>query len=428
MIVLALLAQAARAAGPELLVVGVHAPGLVGEPAEAAGRRLGEALDDTGKVDGISPDEVRTRIAGREALVLDTFALGPGRDQLREGRVLYDRAQPDQAIPVLEEAASQLAAGLASTSDARDLHEALTLLGLAHAGLGNEAAARAAFRRSVALDPARQLDPVNYPPQIVSLHEAVRTTATAEPPGLLIVSAPAGARVWVDGREAPGVATQLKLVPGEHHVLVRAADGASAFSMLPLAAGERRVVEPDLSPRALGRPAADASGRSRQTRELYRAIGQYTDRDPVLLAGVLGSGQVAVQIYAPASGNFSRALTAEAGDDAVAALVDLLPAAVAFLGENGDIRSDRVSPQVVGLDVSQNDVLAEMLFEPRPVAPGGAGGAGGVSPVARKGPPWYLWAGLGAVVAGGGVATAVILTQPGAGPGDSGTITFGPIP
>lgn len=420
MIAALVLSSVTWAATPELVVVGIHAPGLTGAPAEEAARRLADALDATGKVDGLAPDEVRGRIAGRETLIVDTFALGPGRDALREGKVLYDRAQPDQAIPVLEQAAGQLAAGLAASTDVRDLHDALTLLGLAHAGLGNEAAARAAFRRSVTLDPSRQLDPVNYPPQIVALYAEVRAGAVKEAPARLSVSAPAGSTMWVDGRQTPP--GELTMVPGEHYVLLRGPDGASAFEAVTLGAGQRRDLAVTLAPRAIGRPAADAAGRSRQTRDLYRSIGQYTDRDPVLLAGVTGNGQVALQIYAPASGNFSRALTADAGNDAMGALVDLVPAAVAFLQENGDIKSDRVSPQVVPLDVSSNDVLAEMIFEPR--APRAAVAEG--APSTKKGVPWYVWAGIGAVAAGGGATAAVLLSQDTAG--DAGTITFGPIP
>ncbi len=420
-----LLAGVAWAGVPELVVVGAHVPGLAGESADKAAVRLAEAFDATGKVDALAPDEVRVRIAGREALILDALALGPGRDALREGKILYDRAQPDQAIPVLERAAGLLAAGLATSTDVRDLHDALTLLGLAHAGLGNEAAAREAFRRSVALNPSRQLDAVNYPPQIVALHTEVRTGATAEPPATLAVSAPANASMWIDGRQTPP--GEVTMVPGEHHVLVRGPDGATAFETLTLAAGERRELAPPLTPRAIGRAAGDASGRSRQTRDLYRSVGQYTDRDPILVVGTVtdasgAASQVALQFYAPASGNFSRALTADAGNDPVAALLDLVPAAVAFLSESGDIKSDRVSPQVLALDLGGNTVLDGLLFEPA-----GPTTATPVARTKRKGAPWYLWAGLGAVAAGGGATAAVLLANGGAG-GDNGTITFGPLP
>ncbi len=408
------------AASVELVVVGVHAPGIGGDPAQTAARKLTEALDATGKVDALSVDEVRTRLAGREPLILDSFALGPGRDALKEGKVLYDRAQPDQAIPVLEQAARQLASGLATSTDVRDLHDALTLLGLANAGLGNQAAARAAFRRSVTLDPTRQLDAVNYPPQIVALFQEVRTAAGAEAPGIISLSPPAGAEVWIDGRQLLE-SGEVKLIPGEHHVLVKGGEGTGWFESVTLGPGERRALAPGLSPRTMGRAAADAPGRTRQTRDLYRSLGQYTDRDPILLAGLTATGQVAVQIYAPASGNFSRALTAEAGSDPVAAMVDLMPSLVGFIGDNGDVKSDRVSPQVVAFDVTANAVLSDVLFRPRAPAVAGAAAAG----TKKKGVPWFVWAGIGAVAVGGGTTAAVLLTQP---TDTGGTVTFGPLP
>lgn len=415
-----LLASVAFAAVPEIVVVGGHLPGVNGNPADNAAIRFAEALDATGKVDGLTPDEVGARFAGRQNLILDALALGPGRDSLREGKILYDRAQPEQAIPVLEQATRQLATGLAGSTDVSLLHDALTLLGLAHAGLGNDAAARQAFGRSVTLDPSRQLDAVNHPPQIVALYTEVRTAAVAQASATLTVTAPAGASLWVDGREAPE--GDLTLVAGEHYVFVRAADGATGFETLTLASGETRSLSLKLSPRAVGQPAAEPSGRSRQTRDLYRSIGQYTDRDSVLVAGVTSDGQVGLQVYSPVSGNFSRALTAEAGTDPVSALLDLVPAVVAFLTETGDIKSDRVSPQVIALDVSSNAVLEKLLFDRR--APVAAPAAGPVAGNERKTLPWQLWAGIGAVVVAGSVTTGAIV----AANADHGTVTIGPLP
>ncbi|MDP2310347.1 MAG: hypothetical protein Q8P18_30300 [Pseudomonadota bacterium] len=416
-----LLATGAFAAVPEMVVVGAHLPGLTGKAADVAAVRLAEALDATGKVNGLTPAEVSAHLAGREDLILDAFALGPGRDALREGKILYDRAQPDQAIPVLEQATRLLAAGLASSTDVSHLHEALTLLGLAQAGLGNEAAARLAFRRSVTLNPSRQLDAVNYPPQIVALYGQVRSAAVGESSASLTVLAPGDASMWVDGRQTPP--GEVTVVPGEHYVLIRGADGSTAFETLVLDPGEKKSLAPVLSARAIGRAASDAPGRSRQTRDLYRSLGQFTDRDPVLVVGVTSTGEVALQVYAPASGNFSRALTADAGSDPISALLSLVPAAVGFLSESGDIKSDRVSPQVIALDVSSNAVLDQLLFQTAPAA-----AAPGVVTKERKGAPWYLWAGLGALAAGGG-ATAAILVANGADTAkDDGTITFGPIP
>lgn len=387
----------------------------------ADAQRLAEALDATGKVDALAPDEVSAVIAGREALILDSYALGPGRERLREGRILYDRAQPDQAIPVLENAARQLASGLALSSDARDLHEALMLLGMAHVGTGDEAAARAAFRRSVILDPTRQLDQVNYPPRVVELFDRVREEVTQGSPAHLTVKANRDATFWVDGRRVgEGDHAEVSLVGGEHHLLVRTEDGTSFFQSATIEAGATKTVDAPLDTRALAAPAADAGGRSRQTRELYRSLGAHTDRTVVVLGGVTPTGQVALQLYSPGTGSFSRAMTGEAGDDPVGAALDLAPSLVAMLSETGDVRTDRVSPQVVSLDVSANDVLAGMLLDPPE--------AGARVVEVSRGPKWWVWAGLGAVAAGGGAAAVLLLTPDGEVPTGNGTIVFGPIP
>lgn len=415
----------ALAAAPEVVVVGLHVPGRDGDAAVEDAARLAEALEATGKVDALSPAEAGARIAGRETLILDAYALGPGRERLREGRVLYDRAQPDQAIPVLEQAADLLAAGLAVSTDARDLHEALTLLAMAHVGMGNETQAKAAFRRSATLDPSRQLDAVNFPPRVIELFDATRAELTKASPAHVEVRGAEGAIVWVDGRRV-GTAplADVPVVAGEHYVLVRDAEGRSHFATVAVDAGGRATVDASGLARTLGEPAGDAAGKSRQVRELYRSVGTHTDRAVVLLGGVTSNGQVAAQLYSPASGHFSRAMTGDAGGDPAGAIADLAPALVGYLTEQGEVRPDRVSTQVVALDVSTNDVLAGMLLNPQAAKPQ-------VVEVTR-GPKWWVWAGIGALAAGGGAAAVVALTGDDEPSGtqvkDDGTIVFGPVP
>ncbi len=419
-LLLTLAVDSALAAPPRAYVVGLHVPGLVGDSPEEAAEALTRALDNTGKVDAFDPLETSRVIAGREALILDGYALGPGQARLAEGRVLYDRAQPDQAILVLEDAAQQLAAGLAVSTDVRSLHEALMLLGVSYVGLGDETSARAAFRRSAILDPSRELDAVNYPPSVVSLFNEVRASVAKESPGRIAVTASVDAELFIDGKSrGPVVSGSIALVPGTHYVLVRSPAGASHFEAVELKAGGSVKIDALLSQRSVGTSEDDTAARSKQTRELYKAVGQYASGGLVVFGGVLPSGQVALQLYSPTSGNFSKILTAEADGDAVTAIIDLAPALVAYIGENGDVRSDRVSAQVAALNVAENDVLAGLLYDP-PETSGGEATAG-------RGPKWWVWAGLGAVVAGGGAAvTAVALSGGESGP--QGTIELGPIP
>lgn len=406
---------------PKAYVVGLHVPGLLGEAPGDAADALAKALDATGKVDALDPGETSRVIAGREALILDGYALGPGQKRLQEGRVLYDRAEPDQAIPVLQDAVNQLADGLAVSTDVRSLHEALMLLGVSYVGLGDEPAAREAFQRSAILDPSRELDAVNYPPSVVSLFNDVRASVAKASPARLTVSASMDAELFIDGKSrGPVPDTSVALVPGTHYVLVRAANGASHFESVVMVAGGTATVDALLAERSVGPAEASVPARSRQTRELYTAVGKYATGGLVVFGGVLPSGQVALQLYSPASGNFSKMLTGDAGDDPVGAIVDLAPALAAYISDSGDVRSDRVSAQVAALDVSENDVLAGLLYDP----PDNTGSV----VVERRGPKWYVWAGLGAAVAGGGAAVTAVALSGGGGDTTGGTVTFGPIP
>lgn len=434
LLVLSFALSTAYAGTPELVVVGVHVPGLLGTAPMDAATRLTDALDGTGKVDAVDPIAVSKRISGRESLILEAFALGPGRERLKEAHILYDRAQVDQAVPALDDAVSLLGQGLAYTADARDLGEALVLLGMADVGMGDEAAAKGAFRKAATLDVRRELDPVNFPPRVIEMYDAVRASVAKQSPATLTVTASMDATVYVDGRTIGPMPTgDVPLVPGEHYLLVRAKSGASKFETLTVTPGQRVTRDVLLEQRGIGVAAMDLSGRGRQVRELYKALGEHVNNAPVVLAGATTPGQVAVQLYSPASGNFSRALTGEAGDDPVSAICDLAPALVGYLNESGDIRADRVSPQVIPLDISQNDVLAALLYDP-PKAPVAV-----ATTAPAKGPPWWLWAGVGAVVVAGGGVTAAVLVASAADGGnsgdtggnddpDQGSVEFGPIP
>jgi hypothetical protein len=391
------------------------------------------ALDETGKAEGIAPIDVSRRIRGRESIVLETFALGPGRERLQEARLLYDRAQIEEAVPVADEAIERLTAGMAVSTSTRELHEAYVLRGMTSIATGDERGASAHFRRAATLDVERELDPVNYPPRVIELYNAARAEIAKKSPARVTIQTSIGASVFIDGKEMGAAPTgQIALVPGEHFVLVRAAGGAAAFKAVTVAPGETRPIDVALQTQGLGLAAAEGPGRSKQMRELYRALGEYDDRGTVLLAGAIDDEKVGVQLYSPTSGNFSRAVTGERGDDAVAAICELLPTVVGYLAENGDIRADRVGAQVLALDIGANPILTGLLVDPPPLGDP-------VAPpvVVEKGVPWWVWAGTGAVVAGAGATVAVVvLSQPSDGGGDGGTtedpdqgtIIFGPLP
>lgn len=392
---------------PTVAVVGAHLPAVEAEGAAATVERLAAALDETGRLDGLEGELTQRALAGREDLVLEGAFLGPGRARLAEGRVLYERAEFEAAVAPLQEAVADLSNATLRTRDNKDLLDSLLLLGLTQYSLGEEAEARAAWSGLVRLDPARQLDSVNYPPKVVAAFGAARTAAMSGARGSLRLSLPEGAQAFVDGREASAEVDGL--LPGGHYVLVIAPDGQRDGALVEVQAGSQTAWEPALARLRIATPAEDEAGRRQQSAQLYAALGQHAGANLVLLAGESATGKVGLQLYEPRTGNFSKVVEAAAGEDALGSLVDLVPSVAAFVDEEGALRADRVTRNALGLDISANLWLAGTLLDPAP--------SGETVTVTRK-TPWYLWAGVAAVAAGGAATLAVVLTQDEGGGGE----------
>ncbi len=417
MLPLLLLAGSLHAAAlPEVALVGIHVQGVDAADALHALDALERSLEAGGRVAVISPDEVARRIDGREEIIVSDAFLGPARALLDEGRVLYERASPDQAIPVLEEAVKAFNATMAYTTENRSLTEALLLLGFAHIVMGDEDTARRAFGRVVLMDPTRELDEINYAPRIVNFFAEVRAQVLAGGFGSIEVLTPLpGAEVYVDGRRVGATPMVVEKLPvGRHFLAVIDSDGYRNFGVVEIQQDHRGSARVALEARDLARPDDSARGRARQTEQLYRSLGEYLDTDAILVAGIDETGELGMQLYARHVGAFSKVLHTDPGADPFEAAADLAPALAGYLTPTGDLRADRISPTVLSLDVSQNDLLAELLLNPQPkweVVEGGGGKS-----------RWYLWAGAGVLAAGGATATTLALTSSGDKRSNQGTI------
>ncbi len=425
-IALSMSGSALAAKKAEVAVVGLHISGADDEQAISAAEQLTEALDRTGSVDVVEAGEVRARLSGREDLVIEGTFLGPGRAMLDEGQVLYERADFENAIPVLDDAVAALRAGLPGAKDSKDLIEALLLLGLAQAGIGELDAARAAYKQVAVLDSSRRLDPVRYAPKIVALFDEVREQVASLPTANLSVQGPDGEHeVFVDGRSVGNAPLVVKdLPPGTHYVLVVGSEGQREFAEVELNPGSKQTYLATLAGRSLGQPGEDADAREQQTRLLYESLGEFVATPLVFIGGETGSGQVAVQLYEPRTESFSRVVTADAGGDPVSAMVDLCPTLAQYITDDGNLRADRTAPDVVSLDLSTNPLLASMLLDPEPIVQ--------EVRVAGGGAPWFVWAGVAALAAGGAATAAVLLMDEGDGSEpvdpDQGTVVVGPMP
>lgn len=412
-----ILMAAMASAAPEVAMLGLHIPGQSAEAGREASARITESLSASGAMTPVGPDEMAARLQGRSSLVLDTYALSQGMAMLDEGRVLYQNAEPDAAIPLLEAGVASLAEGAKLSGNTGELIEGYLSLGLVQSAMGNSEAALQAFRSAVVLDPKRELDTMSYPPDVIELYTQAQSQVLDQGTGSLKVKGAGEALVKVDGIELEGELAP-ELAPGTHYIYATDADGARYSSVTEVTPGQEASVNVRFDGLSLAEPTADQNLRMTQTEQLYSALGAYAQTPLVLLAGQVGD-QVVIALYSARSKNFSQSLSAPAGSDPTQSIVNLVPAMGSYVTEAGDIRPDRVAFDVPALAPNDNTLLMELLLNPQPVST--------TDPQPETGPRWGLWAGVGGVAAlGAGAATWAVLRDP--EPKDQGTVTLGPIP
>lgn len=412
-----ILLAAVASAAPEVAVLGLHIPGQSEAQGRESSERIVESLAASGAMVPVGPDEVAVRLQGRSSLVLDSYALSEGEALVDEGRVLYQNAEPDAAIPLLEAGVEALSEGARLSGSTGALIEGYLTLGLVQSGMGNSDAAMEAFSAAVVLDPKRELDTMSYPPDVIELYTQAKANVLKKGTGTLSLKGKGESTVKLDGIEMSGPQAE-GLAPGTHYVYATDSSGARYAAVTEVSPGQTATVNLSFGGLSLAEPTQDENLRMAQTNNLYAALGAYAQTPLILLGGQVGD-DVVVALYSARSKNFSQALSAPAGKDPTQSILNLVPAIGSYVTDAGDIRPDRVAFDVPALAPNDNALLLELLLNPQVPGPGG--------PVEETGPRWGLWAGVGGVAAlGAGAATWAVLRDP--EPKDQGTVTLGPIP
>ena len=223
------------------------------------------------------------------------------------------------------------------------------------------------------------------------------------------------ARILLDGRPLARTERSTRiddLIPGEHYLLVEGAGGKRAFEVVQLGQ-DRDTFKLTPEQRVIAPAADDTADRSAQSALLYRALGEYIDTDLILLAGTVGTDEVGVQLYEPRTGNFSRVETRPVqGGDLRGALQAATQNLEVYI-EDGALRENFLELEAAALDINANPPLSRNLLDPEPFVM--------VVPETR-GPPWFVWAGVSTVVAGGAAGAVLLLTRDPTEPADTGTV------
>jgi PEGA domain len=193
---------------------------------------------------GIALPRDAARAALEEPLPTDADGAGgpatrPRAAQLvRAARDAYSRFDYDGALERLRQAELALATAPPVADVTRLLVDVNLLAGVVQADRGDTAHALEAFGVVRRLDPERTaLDPGSYRPRVVALY-AQAAAVEARRARLDVVTDPAGAEVWIDGRRAGTSPLSATLEAGPHYVGAVAEGNAPRLERPVLRAGQ----------------------------------------------------------------------------------------------------------------------------------------------------------------------------------------------
>ena len=167
------------------------------------------------------------------------------RPRLEAAQAAYERFAFTQAIAELDELQGLCDARGGGDLSGRQLSELFLYRGLARLETAGADAAWDDLVRAARLDPARVLDPVRFPPRAVTAFAGAVAQSGAGPRARLIVEAPAGAAIRVDGESAASGGAAVALGP---HFLAVDVEGYEPWAGIVSVAGVREVFAPTLRP------------------------------------------------------------------------------------------------------------------------------------------------------------------------------------
>jgi tetratricopeptide (TPR) repeat protein len=411
---------------PDIAVVGLHQDTLDVEAQKAAVAALVGAIEKDKKFEGLNQDDVASRVAGREGIVLEEAFMGPGRKLLEDGRILYEQAQPGDAIPILQEAVDSLRVGIATANQSRDLWDAWMYLGTAYFATEQRDQANRAWAAAAALAPARNPNPAKFPPDVIAAFDELRQARVGASSVVTVASDSADTTVYLNG-EARGTAPAVLngVLPGENHIVARSATGGHAYQMIDVSPGQAQTVQIKMGSPTLGTGGDSKFARARQATALYRTLGARAAVDLVVIAGTVDD-RLMLQLYSVTADAFSAPMSVpfegSATDEAVAAMPTLL----GLVGADGSVKVDETAANAIAVDVGDNKLLAQMLLSPAPPKITTGGGGELPPPPPKRTGLWIALGGVGVAAVGGGIAAWQLSSTEEPEPVSNGTITVGP--
>jgi hypothetical protein len=298
---------------------------------------------------------------------------GAAEEALKQARVDYRTFKFTEGVTRLSQAQNRLAAVATSTEDFELLGRLALQRGLCQLALKAEAKADEAIATALLLG-HRGPGQGELPPEVETQIKRVRQRlASATTGGITIKARPAGARIWIDGKELGTTPVTAQRPPGLHHVRVTRIGHLPRAFFQRVTPGRMERLEIYLKPAPVPQVARQLlrqpGSLEREVDALRRVLGQ----DPLLLTVTHTVARAGGSLEARLTGRGSRA--DRCSGPTPARLADCLGPVLFQLGSGRPYRPSAAAPAQVA-----------------------------AAPVYRR---WWFWTLVGAAVAGAGAGTGI---------------------
>ncbi len=243
------------------------------------------------------PKLVSKKKAGLTEPNIDRDSIAKGIEKAKIGIEEIKNQEFEKAIKPLRDGIAILEKNLLYLDDTSILTDAYLALSVAYFGTGMEDEGETYIRKSVRLDPFKEIDTAQYPPLYLRIYDGIRKQIYQLPRGMIrVTSNPSGAVIYVDGKQAGTTPALLKeVIKGEHYIKVERSGEVPYYKTVNVIPNQTIEINVDFSGEEEGGSgpeyiAANQLKNNRidtSTRELLVQLANKQQADFVLFGGII---------------------------------------------------------------------------------------------------------------------------------------------
>ncbi|UCD85170.1 MAG: PEGA domain-containing protein [Deltaproteobacteria bacterium] len=191
------------------------------------------------------PEEAEALLSGRVLSAEEKRQIERAENLFNEGKSLFTHLEFDESFKSLKEARDIFESNFAVMEDVTPLSDVYFYLGLNYLAIGQIEEAQEEFRKSIRLNPGRELVKGDYLPEVYDAFDKMNDEVLSSPqPIINIRSSPSLSEVYLDGQKVGVTPLTIKETPpGRHQFRLEKEGYQTEYREIEVAPGEVRDFE-----------------------------------------------------------------------------------------------------------------------------------------------------------------------------------------